>query len=279
MTTISPPIQTSPPTSFPFPKSEWTFNQGNLYGASGRPVAADIHQSSIGDCCLASFMGATAMEQPARIEDAIRFDAATGNFVVTLYRPVEIFGAKFNMPVEVEVSQADIQDNIARGGASWLDDTGEGACWPAVMEAAYAKMRDGDPSDGLDAGYESLGGIGAQDSVEILSGARGEGVSGADNTTEQMYAKIQQAFAEGRPVTLCGHPEPDGTDDGMVDMHDYMVEAVWRDDETGEIMIRVRNPWSDNVDGDEGSRTGATMELRLADVNVGDFDIGLPYQG
>lgn len=274
-------LNPTPYIPFPEPKSPWRFDESNLYGDSGRPVAADIHQTSIGDCCLASFLGSTAMEQPTRIEDAIRFDEATGNFTVTLYQQVDILGMKVPVPVQVTVTQEELAQNIQAGGASWIDDTGSGASWPAVIETAYANLRDGNPNDGLQGGFDVLNGIGAQDSVQILSGVQGEhiGIAGAD--TEQLGSRIQQALAEGRPVTVCGGSDGDtGPQDGMIDMHDYMVEAVWRDDETGEMMIRVRNPWAHDVDGSEGNLPDAqaTMDIPLSNLQAGDFDVGLPYQ-
>lgn len=268
------------PFPIPHPQSRWQFNESNLYGGYGHPVAADIRQSSIGDCNLASFLGSTAMQQPGRIEDAIAFDETTGNFTVTLYRQVDVLGARIPIPVQVTVTQAELEQNIAAGGASWIDDIGAGACWPAVMETAYANLLDGNPNDGLQEGFDVLNGIGAQDSVQALCGVQGEhiGIAGAD--TDQLGARIQQALAEGSSVTVCGGTDGDtGPQDGMVDMHDYMVVAVWRDDRTGEMMIRVRNPWSNNVDGDEGNRLGATMDIPLSSLNAGDFDVGVPYQG
>ena len=152
-------LNPTPYIPFPEPKSPWRFDESNLYGDSGRPVAADIHQTSIGDCCLASFLGSTAMEQPARIEDAIRFDEATGNFTVTLYQQVDILGMKVPVPVQVTVTQEELAQNIQAGGASWIDDTGSGASWPAVIETAYANLRDGNPNDGLQGGFDVLNGI------------------------------------------------------------------------------------------------------------------------
>lgn len=262
----------------PSSKSHWQFNESNLYGNYGRPVAADIRQTSIGDCCLASFLGSTAMEQPSRIEDAIQFDEATGNFTVTLYKQVNVFGMNIPIPVQVTVTQQELQQNIQAGGASWIDDTGSGACWPAVMETAYANLLDGNPNDGLQEGFDVLGGIGAQQSVQMLAGVQGEHLAIDNADLDQLSATIMQALAQGKPVTICGHPEANGVQDGLVDMHDYMVESIWRDDETGQIMVRVRNPWANNVDGDEGNRPGATMDIPLSSIQSGDFDVGVAYQ-
>src|SRR5690606_40413147 len=65
-----------------------------------------IDQDSLGDCYFVATLAAIAGQTPERIEQAIDYNEDTGNFTVELYNGDEW--------VTVEVSQAEIQDNIAR---------------------------------------------------------------------------------------------------------------------------------------------------------------------
>src|SRR5699024_9272606 len=106
--------------------------------ASRAPNQDDIDQDAIGDCYFVATLSAMAQSADGRaqIENAIQYDAGTGTFTVTLYSK----DADGNpVPREITVTQEDIQDNIDRGGGSRADNDG-GPIWPAVMEAAYAKM-------------------------------------------------------------------------------------------------------------------------------------------
>lgn len=130
------------------------YDASNLYGPNG-PQETDIQQKSIGDCYFDATMGVLAQRDPSRIENAIHYDANSGNFVVTFYVKGP-FGLPFPRPVEV--TQADINDNIQRGGSSTAGSGGP--IWPAVIEAAYAKMHVQDasangvtPDPRIDGGY------------------------------------------------------------------------------------------------------------------------------
>ncbi len=79
------------------------------------------------------------------------YDAQKGTFTVTLYEE------KAGKPekVQVEVTQAEIEENIKRSGGSTLGNSGKKTpVWPAVMEAAFAKMHDSNHADGLKEGYD-----------------------------------------------------------------------------------------------------------------------------
>ena len=134
----------------------WTrqYDASDLYGPNG-PQETDIQQKSIGDCYFDSTMGVVAQRDPTRIENSIHYDPSTGNFAVTFYDK-GLFGVP--LPRVVEVTQADIQDNIRRGGSSTAGSGGP--IWPAVMESAYAKMHLEDasangatPDPRIDGGY------------------------------------------------------------------------------------------------------------------------------
>ena len=274
-----PPI---PPTD-PTPPDQRIYDASSLYGASGEPSAADIQQDRIGDCFFIATAGAVADASPERIKDAITYNDDTGNFTVRLYD-----GDKW---VDIEVSQAEIQDNIARGGGSKLDNgAADAPVWPAVMETAYAKLRGGD----LEAGYEVINAGGkARNAMETLTGSRGDDISRvAIDLFGEKYAQgqIDAALAEGRPVTLSTDPEntasflgrwfgaEDAPQDGLADNHVYVVDSTYTN-EAGEEMVRLRNPWQHNEASSVGESTPANSGSPFIDVKLSDIvrDGGFEY--
>ena len=264
----------------PTPVSERTYDADDLYtgGADGTPSAADIDQNSLGDCFFIATAGAVADQSPGRIKDAISYNEDTGNFSVRLYD-----GDDWRT---IDVSQADIQDNIERGGGSRLDGgTGDEPIWPAVMETAYAKLRGGT----LDAGYRELDKGGkARDAMETITGTRGDDVSrglvgmlGADNA----YEIVNAALENDQPVTLSTDPEEtanwftgifgdeDSPQDGLADNHVYVVDDIYKNDD-GDVMVRLRNPWQTNNSGSVGETTDANSDSAFITVKLDDITAG-----
>ncbi len=238
--------------------------------SGGRPRASDINQGPLGTCYLLASMGALANQRPDVIRDAISYDARSDSFDVRL-----------NIDGEwrtINVTQADIRDNVARQGGSTLDETGRDApAWPAVIETAAAKAADTNHADGLDQGYAEINGGKARDSMEMLTGDRGEDITFSDGWFESRDAaidrfagRIDAALANGRPVTLSTDPESGGwfsdlfgtpAEDGLVDNHVYVVEGV--SEVNGEQMVTLRNPWAHNtVEGRNENSPTITVSLR-----------------
>ena len=220
-----------------------------------------------------------------RIRDAIKFDPATGNYTVTLHKEEWSWlpPGYQTKEVKVEVTQQEIEDNLKRGGGSTVDNkTGtDKPIWPAVMETAYAKMHDDNPSDGLAEGYKEIDGGKAYDAMFAITGTEGEnieptGLLSASMNAELMEKQISKALGEGRPVTLSTDPENrsvwevltggEGKQDGLVDNHVYVVERVYKDS-NGEVKVELRNPWSTNNNVGEGKDTpNATITVNLRDL-------------
>jgi hypothetical protein len=279
------------------PQQPPRFEANDLYGPGGNPRAADIDQDSIGDCYFVATIGALAEKQPDRIKNAIDYDPATGNYTVKLHKEEWQWAPPGweTREVKIEVTQKDLENNLTRHGGSTVDNNSgtDGPMWPAVMETAYARMHDENHSDGLNQGYEEINGGWAKDAMFAVTGSEGKdigpiGMLPGDAQSKILYEQISGALKDGRAVTLSTDPEnrdlidivsgDPGVQDGLVDNHVYMVEGITKD-ANGKVMIELRNPWSHNINPDEGQNNGsATIKVELSklietggldDLNVG----------
>lgn len=265
------------------------FTDKNLY--QGSPKPSDIKQDALGDCYFVSSIGSLAQQQPEAIRKAITYDAKTQSYNVTLYErqlsftPLPTWETK---PVTVNVTQADLQDNLKRQGGSTVDNSANqatGPLWPAVLETAYAKHADTNHADGLKQGYDAIGNGGwSRDAMFAVTGKEATTVNfnqgvGLAQTREQrmasVYGQVETALKEGRPVTLEVHGEADRrglldrllgrgsvAQDSLVDNHAYMVERVYKDAK-GQMWAEVRNPWGHNNDGEGTDTPSATTTVKL----------------
>ena len=255
------PVHSAPPR----------FDAGDLYGKGG-PTGADIRQDALGDCYFVATLGALANARPDTIRNAIKYDAGTGNFQVTLHN-----GGKSST---VTVTQADLAYNISRQGGSTVDNTGKDTpAWPAVMETAFAKLKDTNPGNGLKEGFDKIGGGGwAPDALETITGSRGTELhysqgffESQDSAIGKLGKQIDAALGNGRPLTLSTDPEKrslweaitggEGKQDGLVDNHVYMVEGIRKNGD--DYTLTLRNPWGTNAGVEGGKVNGATIEVSL----------------
>jgi hypothetical protein len=244
---------------------KWT--DKNLYPHD--PTAADVCQDIIGDCYLDSTMGAIANANPQWIKDRIRYDGTTGNFDVTLWN-----GHQWQ---HITVSQDDIDTDIAREGASWLDNGQlNAALWPTVLESAYAKLKY--PNQSLTDALSDRTGIGqggyAQDAMEALTGNRGTSINpqAVWLTNKHIDQEITNALANHQPVTISTTPH--GAP--LTKSHVYVVEGI---SGTGsDAQVTLRNPWETNA-GTPLDTPDPLVTIRLGDLigsglPTGDNPIG-----
>ncbi|MGV0624330.1 DUF4226 domain-containing protein [Mycolicibacter minnesotensis] len=256
------PMGSGPPLSpeIDSPDDEHRWTDKHLYPHD--PTAADVKQDSVGDCYLVATMGAIANADPQWIKDRVHYDGQTGNFDVTLWD-----GHEWK---HLEVTQADIDTDIKRNGASWLDNgRPDAALWPAVIESAYAKLKY--PGVDLADALGNDGGIGqgghAKDAMEALTGNRGTVINPANVwlTNQHIDQEISGALAGHQPVTIS--TTPDGAP--LTQSHVYVVEGI---SGTGsDAMVTLRNPWQTN--------TGTPIDIpeALVTVRLGDLiGSGLP---
>jgi hypothetical protein len=230
----------------------WT--DKNLYPHD--PTAADVCQDTIGDCYLDATMGAIANANPQWIKDRISYDNTTGNFDVTLWD-----GQQWK---HIAVTQDDIDTNIAREGASWLDNgQPSAALWPAVLESAYAKLKY--PNQSLFDALSDRTGIGqggyAHDAMEALTGNRGKNINPQTVwlTNQHIDQQIANALAHRQPVTISTTPH--GAP--LKESHVYVVEGI--SGSGSDARITLRNPWETN------ENTPINTPNPLVTVRLGDL--------
>jgi hypothetical protein len=258
--------------------AEPKYTEKNLYGETGHPQAWDVAQLHLGDCYLLAPMASLAYQQPERIEKAIRYDAPAASFTVTLYKSQKTFlgFSSKPKPVDVTVSQADIDQEVTRSGASMIGRTTGAieATWPAVVETAYAKlaMTDGET---LSDGFDHIGNGGwPQDALYALTGERSTSVSDYSlrhTSLERAHDQIEGALQEDRPIILTTRAVEGAPSDGLVTSdggggHAYAIENISKD-QSGNVTIRARNPWGHNMDPPHGvSSQSPTVDVDLKTI-------------
>ena len=223
-------------------------------------------------------------------------------------------------PVEetVSVSQEDLRFNIERmAGGSTVDNHRDrsGAVWPAVLEAGFAELhgRDAQEQVNLELGYQVVGhrtrGGGPGDGLYALTGDAGErvriavpedgpalvrtGPAHVDRgpppfrapsspistlSLDEAQGRVERALEAKQPVAM----STQGRDvhDGLRESHAYIVMGITRDAGSDSTMVRLRDPYGDNRDVNEGNRNSGNPEItvslnRLVEKgSFGEFTIG-----
>lgn len=270
------------------------YTNADLYGTDGRPRAVDIHQDEIYNCYFLAPMGSLSEQQPDRIRDAIRFNAESGEFTVTLYRPpsAEERGRGQSDPIResIVVSQEDIRRNIGAMGGGVADNNRErnGPLWPTVIEAGFAELygRDAQGQVNLSRGYRTIGdprgGGGLADGMYALTGESGRSLqirnpdappmrpTGPDHVKppepppyraplQGAKLELDAVYAEVEQALATHRPVSMATQgrdvrDGLEESHAYMVVGVSRDAQTNEPRVTLRNPYGNNERADEGNQ-------------------------
>ncbi|KRB07128.1 C2 family cysteine protease [Lysobacter sp. Root690] len=255
--------------------TEPRFTANDLYGPSGRPQATDIDQDRLNDCYLLAPMAGLARLQPQRLQDSISYDEASQSFKVRMYQPGADGAAQ---AVTIDVSQADVLDNLRRQGGSTVDNRSnvDGPLWPAVMETAYAEMQN---QGSRNANYAAIEFGMPGPAMYAMTGESGQDITReqvAALSADQVYTRLQTALGEGRPVTLGAYVENPGfPQDGLQDRHMYAVEGVRK--VGNDMFLDLRNPLAVNGAGEGNDPTGPTVSVNLNTLKLSDstlFNIG-----
>ena len=289
--------------------AERQYTAADLYGADGRPRASDIDQDRLFNCYFLAPMGALGEQQPDRIRDAIRFNAETGDFTATLYRPPSAQersqGQTSPIQESITVSQEDIRRNISKHGGGTVDnDRPNGPLWPTVIEAGFAELYGRDPQGrvNLNRGYNTIGDVtrgGAlSDGTYALTGESGRSLqirsseapplvpTGPNHVqrsepepfrapSRSFIVGLDVAYAEVEQALAANRPvsmSTQGRDvkDGLEESHAYMVVGVSRDPQTNEALITLRNPYGNNQRAGEGNQNiGAAWKADNPEITVG----------
>jgi hypothetical protein len=268
----------------------------NIFGATNGPLIADLQQGNTGDCFLLSTLGALALQQPDVIKNAIAYDAATQSFNVTLYLPTDssllepkrFLGNAVVVPVVINVTQADLRENVLARQGSVIDnnftaangyDKG-GASWSAILETAFVKSRDSNPRDGLLEGYADANGGYTRDAFRILTGGTSQdfqlqphaGTRGAD--LEAVYEDLSRGLSQHQPMTYSlsaltfEDRQAAFTQFGLESPHAFTVTKIFKD-VNGEAWAELRNPNGPRKD-EMGNVTSDVIYARLGDL----YDLG-----
>jgi YD repeat-containing protein len=249
-------------------KSNKTFEDGekrirpaNLYGKSGRPLQSDAIQGSFADCYFIATLAALAKTRPDVIKDAITYSSETENFTVKFYIDGK---AKF-----VSVNQDELRDNIKRDGAGKITSLQniDGAAWPTVVETAYAKLHDKNPLNGLEFGYKQIEWNFPKKAFRELTGQSPTDIifnGNLNNTGAEIFSSV----SSGKPSLLMTKPALDG----LVDRHVYMIESISKSKSGNDYLLKIRNVWGHNNDGEGTPSSAPTTTISLKSlISKGGF--------
>lgn len=231
--------------------------RGNYYWGTGKILSADrrlfahgdasirgtaIEQGSLGDCYFLAGVSSLAATDPAAIKRMITPNR-DGTYTVTFpgRQPVTV-----TAPTDAEIAR--------------YASTGREGMWLNVLEKAYAKSRNdhrlfakGDMYKGIEGGF-------GRQAIKTLTGQGSETRQIALLSPSQLLAKVSQAQAEGRLMTIStGHPVGRETTkaNNLPTGHEYTVLGYDADSRK----YRIRNPW-----GSGGAKNDGLLELTADEV-------------
>ena len=206
----------------------------------------DIKQEQLGDCYL--FAAAAAMAQTPegrkRIHDMIKEKTVNGKTVyeVTFREPISRVSLSegFPSPGYREVTVQVPADKFIQGHAGVGDRKGkEQEIWPLVLEAGYAKYKDG---------YQHVGNGGF--SVDAFTALTGREARFA-NMPLYSEAQLKSDFLARKPMVMSIVPPkpangPAPTTVPKYNLHSghaYAVSNVFQ--KNGETYVQLKNPWGE----------------------------------
>jgi hypothetical protein len=185
----------------------------------------DVQQGYLGDCYFMASLAAIAKDNPRVLENAIR-DNGDGTYRVRFYDD--------DGRAHDETVDADFWVN-ARGRMRYGRSLTRDELWPALIEKAYAQWK---------GGYGAIESGKGKDVFRALMGQRANRVATADQTADQLWARVRSATRDGRPMVADTYgTEKKYLRTGIADNHVYTVLGTQEED--GHRYVILRNPWAD----------------------------------
>jgi hypothetical protein len=250
----------------------WGLANGQLFGPptpqhpDGIDPDSQVNQGTAGDCYFLSALAAVAGSDPGFIKSHI-WANSNGTYTVQLFQG--------GQPVNVTV----LPDLPNSGEGPVYDQIpADGALWVALYEKAYAQLSGGYSviNEGGDS-KNALAAITGKASGSTYWNSAGElllfmATFGQEGGPPSLTT-IQALLASGQPVTAGTTYNDVWVDDSknnpleVVGDHSYRVESVYTDPATGQLMIKLINPWG--PDGTTGSNPGLdTVTLTETDFQA-----------
>jgi hypothetical protein len=214
--------------------------------ADAGPTADDVAQGYVGDCYYLSVLASVAKTDPAAIRESVA-DLGDGTYAVQ-------FTTDAGDRVFVRVDNELATWNWSKGKTlAYADFGAQGSMWVAVMEKAFAFVRNGAAGTyaGIEAGWmdESYAALGFG-SRSFFTDSGSQPFSGAG-----LLALVRRELDAGNSVTYAANAPADGAN--LVAGHAYTVDSVGLDAHGNAVSLRLRNPWAtDGYASTDGANDG-----------------------
>ena len=253
---------------------------------TGPPSFSDVRQTGTeGDCYFITALSALAKKDPAAVIKMIR-PSADGNphdYDVTLYRTTDIKTGSQLKPVTITVNDSlpfDAKGQLAAAGVV-PDAKGRPQIGFALIEKAYAQLNQETHDQGNTAGgYDGIAGGVAAIAMQALTGRPATASLVGDLTQGALTTGLKSANTGTLVVLGTGDSNVpgqilEGDGSGIVSNHAYTVLGTYPDPKTGELMVRLRNPWGSGAPDGQGGvqKTGnGEFTVPLSSILNGSFD-------
>ena len=222
-----------------------------LFAASSGSMN-DLQQGGVGDCYLESSLAALERQNPNYLQNMIRpsTDGNPNDYDVRFYLPQKDGTSK---PVWVTVNnQLPMTSSGTLAGSRSVLNTQDGLSQigPALIEKAYVQFNQQYVTQSFDGGYRGINGGSPGVTMQYLTGQAHHDSLVADMSSDQIWQALS-ASNTGAPVvagTQAGNTLEPGLTNNIVQSHAYTVLGTYTDPQTGEQMVKLRNPWGKNTD-------------------------------
>jgi hypothetical protein len=238
--------------------------QGSLFGSSGAADINDIDQGAMGDCAFLSALGATLNARPSDVANMI-IDNGDNTYTMRFYPATRNNNGTATPALRAEYVTVDrrlatVNGQLIFASAGLQANDSSNILWAPLVERAYAQWREFREGDN---GYNLIGnGDQPQRPLAYITGRSAD----IRYTSSVAFGDIQSAIAVNRPIVAWS--SQDST--FIVGGHAYSVISAL--DNSGQQVIRVRNPW-----GVDGRSPVGDPNDGFVDLTFDQFTSALPF--